>query len=180
MKTLHVVVTFMEDILGTSNANPEIHRQFIASHAPPEETQNEEVECVEKYQTDAQDNFEKALTVFPRTEDGKPAVWDYQWKGFFKDAIGMLKKVPGSKASAMKAYKKEVDGLIVGGPRLIPIEFEGEIGICQRPLRAQTMQGERVALASSECIPAGAKMRFDITLLCDSHEAVVREALEYG
>ena len=47
-----------------------------------------------------------------------------------------------------------IDGLIFIAPRQIPIKFDGEMGICQRPLRAQTAQGERVALASSESIPA--------------------------
>ena len=52
--------------------------------------------------------------------------------------------------------------------------------MCQRPLRAQTMQGERVALASSETIPAGSYVIFEIAMLLDSHEKAVIEALNYG
>ena len=44
----------------------------------------------------------------------------------------------------------------------------------------QTAQGERVALASSESIPAGATMEFTIQLLMDEHEKAVREWLDYG
>lgn len=179
MKTLDVAVEFIEELLGTANADPNIHKRFIADNAGTEEKANEEVESVEKA-TNPDEEFEKSITVFPRDKDGKLCVYDYQWKGLLKDAVGMLRKVKSSEASKMKAYKKEIDGLIFPQPRMIPIEFEGEIGICQRPLRAQTMQGERVALASSECIPAGAKMHFQIMLLCDEHEGVVREALEYG
>ena len=54
------------------------------------------------------------------------------------------------------------------------------MGICQRPLRAQTMQGERVALASSETVPAGSSMTFEIKMLTDGHEKAVKEALDYG
>ena len=52
--------------------------------------------------------------------------------------------------------------------------------ICQRPLRAQTAQGERVALASSETVPEGSTMTFEIKCLLDTHIPAVIEALEYG
>ena len=181
MKTLRVKVTTTEQILGTASANPDIHEEFIASKAPDAPSREEEVAAIGVDAT-----FEKGMTVFPRSEEtGEPIAWDYQWKGFFKDACGMLRKVEKSECSKIKAYKKEIDGLIFVSPRQIPIEFDGEIGICQRPLRAQTAQGERVALASSESIPAGATMTFDIKLLADTddknvHEKAVIEMLEYG
>ena len=39
------------------------------------------------------------------------------------------------------------------------------MGILERPLRAQTAQGERIALARSETIPAGSTMEFEIMVL---------------
>ena len=84
------------------------------------------------------------------------------------------------KSSSIKAFKKEIDKLIFVEPRTIPILFDGEMGECCRPLRAQTMQGERVSLALSEQIPAGATCEFTIVLLCDDHEKAVREWLDYG
>lgn len=67
-------------------------------------------------------------------------------------------------------------------PRKIPLLLpDGEtIGECQRPLRASTAQGERVALAHSETVPAGTKQSFDVLLLRDDLEDLVREWLEYG
>lgn len=124
--------------------------------------------------------FDKSMTVFPRDEEGHPIAWDYQWKGFFKDSCGMLRKIPDTACSKIKAFKKEIDGLVFVSPRKIPIEFDGEIGICQRPLRAQTAQGERVALASSESIPAGATMTFEVKMMLDSHEKAIKEMLDYG
>ena len=174
-KVLTVKVTMFEEILGTASANPEIHEEFIASKAPDAMTREEEVAAV-----GAEEVFEKGMTVFPRSKDGKPIAWDYQWKGFFKDACGALRKVPKSVCGAIKAYKKEIDGLIFPEPRQIPILFDGEMGICQRPLRGQTAQGERIALASSESIPAGATMTFDIRLLNPDHEKAVLEMLDYG
>jgi len=174
MINLKVRVTTTEEMLGTASANPEIHEEFIASKAPDAPSREEEVAAI-----GADEVFEKGMTVFPR-KDGKPIVYDYQWKGFFKDACGSLRRVAGSECSKIKAFKKEIDGLIFPEPRMIPIEFDGEIGICQRPLRGQTAQGERIALASSESIPAGATMIFNIKLLVPAHKKMVLECLDYG
>lgn len=174
-KVLKIRVTTMEEMLGTASANPELHEEFIASKAPDAPSREEEVAAL-----GAEEVFEKGMTVFPRNSEGNPIVWDYQWKGFFKDAAGALRKVPDSECGKIKAYKKEIDGLIFVSPRAIPIQFDGEVGKCQRPLRAQTAQGERVALATSESIPAGAVMEFEVHMLCPTHEKAIREMLDYG
>lgn len=174
MKSIKIRVTTTEEMLGTASANPEIHSEFIASKAPDAASMEQEVEAV-----GAEEVFEKQMTVFPR-HDGKPIMWDYQWKGFFKDSCAALRKVTGSESSKIKAFKKEIDGLIFVNERMIPIQYEGQMGICQRPLRAQTAQGERVALASSESIPAGATMELTITCLADGHMKAVKEWLDYG
>ncbi len=175
MKEIKVKLTFLEEVLGTASADKKIHGTFIASKAPDALSREEEIEAL-----GAEEVIEKSMTVFPRNADGKPIFWDYQIKGFFKDACGMLRKVPNSASSKIKAYKKEIDGLIFVKEREIPIIFDGEIGSCQRPLRAQTAQGERVALANSETVPAGSTIEFTIQLMCDTHEKAVREWLDYG
>lgn len=175
MKEMKVRLTFIEPILGTSPANEEVYRDFIGSKAPDAATVDDEVAALG---VDAV--VEKGKTVFARTEDDQPFLWDYQIKGFFKSACSFLRKVPKTKSSKIKAFKKEIDGLIFPQPRKIPIHFDGEVGECQRPLRAQTMQGERVSLANSEEIPAGATVEFTVRLLLDEHEAAVREWLKYG
>lgn len=175
MKEIKVKLTFMEPILGTSPANDEVYREFIGSKAPDAATVEDEVAAL-----GADAVAEKGMTVFPRMEDGTPFLYDYQIKGFFKDTCGGLRKVKGTESSKIKAYKKEIDKLIFPEPRCIPFQFDGEITECQRPLRAQTMQGERVSLAMSEQIPAGATVEFTVVCLCDDHEKAVREWLDYG
>ena len=172
---MRVRLTFLEEVLGTSPNNPDICREYIAANNPDPTQIEEEVEAIS-----TEEAIEKSMTVFPRTEDGKPFIYDYQIKGFFKDACGMLKRVTGTKSSKIKAYKKEIDGLIFVAERQIPFEFDGEMGECQRPLRASTPQGERVALAHSETIPAGATVEFTIQYMLDSHKAVIEEWLDYG
>ena len=45
MKELKVRLTFLEEILGTASADPEIHETFIASNAPDAPTRKEEIEA---------------------------------------------------------------------------------------------------------------------------------------
>ena len=193
MERLTVKLTFLESILGTSPNTSDIYREFVASKAPDAASREDEIAAV-----GVDEYTEKGITVFPRDAQGRPYIYDYQIKGFFKDACQMLNrltkreeittdsgKVKRQKSAAnesgkLKAYKKEIDGLIFVEPRKIVIDYEGEIGLCQRPLRAQTAQGERVALAISEEIPAGASVTFTVMMLDPDHRAAVLEWLDYG
>lgn len=176
MKTLTVKCIFDEAVLGMSPADPDVYKKFIASKSPDAMTLGEEVSSV-----GADKVFENQTTVFPKF-DNQPFFWDYQIKGFFKDAWGMLRRIPKTECNKVKNYKKIIDGLIFPSPRKIMIHLpEGEsIGIIQRPLRASTAQGERVALASSESVPAGSWIQFDITILDESVYSGVIECLDYG
>lgn len=178
---MDVKLTLTEKMLGTASGNPEIHRDYIAAKGPKPE---EEVDAI------PQQEIEKTMTVFPRTESGQPFVWDYQIKGFLKDACSMLRRVPDSmtakectkKGGALKAYKKVIDGLIFVEPRkIVPVLPEGgRVEEYERPLRGQTAQGERIALAHSETIPAGTTLAVTIRLLNTALEPVVCEWLNYG
>lgn len=168
-------ITFFEPILGTSPANGDIYREYIGSKSPDASTIEDEVEALG---VDAV--AEKGMTVFPRNSEGKPFLYDYQIKGFFKDTCGGLRKVKGSYSEKIKAYKKEIDKLIFPKPREIVFESFEKMGECQRPLRAQTAQGERVSLAISEEIPVGATVTFSVECLTPDLALAVREWLDYG
>ena len=175
MKELKVRITLTEELLGTANSDPHIHEEYIASKAPDAPSREEEVEAL-----GIEGVVDKQKTIFPRNADGEPIVWDYQIKGFFKDTCSALRKVTGTRSSKVKAFKKEIDGLVFPEPRQIKINFEGEVGNCQRPLRASTAQGERIALANSETIPAGATLEFTVVCLADAYYEIVKEWLDYG
>jgi hypothetical protein len=173
MKKLKILVTLNEELLGTCSNNPEIHKEFIASKSPNASTIEDEVAAIGE---DAV--VEKTMTVFPR-HNGTPFLYDYQIKGFFKDACSALARVPDTKSSKLKAYKKIIDGTIFVFPRKIMLIADG-IGNCQRPLRGQTAQGERIALANSETVPAGTMFEMEVHILDEGMEKVVREWLDYG
>lgn len=184
-KILKVKITFLEPVLGTWPSNQNVARDFIASKSPNAATIEDEVAAL-----GADAVADKGMTVFPRNENGEPVLYDYQIKGFFKDSCGMLARVGGktetgkkravNESGKLSAYKKVIDGLIFPQPRMIPIKVNGKIGDFQRPLRAQTAQGERVSLANSEEIPAGSTCEFEILLMDESLENAVLEWLDYG
>src|SRR5579885_583862 len=113
MKQLKVKVTFIEPVLGSLNNNPEIMREFTASKAGDPKKIEEEVQAVAMANTlevaqknalkqndtasgggqiegevdDVEETIEKQTTVFPRNPDGTLFCWDYQWRGFFKEAF---------------------------------------------------------------------------------------------
>jgi hypothetical protein len=177
--TMKIKITLTEEMLGTASANPDIHREYIASKAPDASGIEEEVAAI-----GAAAALQKAITVFPK-ENGKPFLWDYQVKGFLKEAVGIMielspKEIKVGKTKLTKwTHKRIVDNFVFVYPR--KIFFNGEMdAVCTRPLRADTMQGERVSLASSETIKAGATIQCEIELLVPSLDELIRSCLDYG
>ena len=180
MSDIKVRLTFTEKVLGTASNNKELHAEYIASNAPDAKSKAEEIEAL-----GADEYREKNMTVFPRNEKGEPIIWDYQIKGFFKDSCSALQRCKSAeiakKSCKLKAFKKVIDGCIFPFPRQIPIDMHGgQIGNLQRPLRAQTAQGERIALADSETVPEGSTIDLTIRCLDDAYDDVVIEWLNYG
>lgn len=170
----NITLTLTTDILGTVPLNKQIYVDFIASKdgAPPHAVEEADGILLE----------DKGKTGFHRFADGSPYLLDYVLKGYLKEACGMLNRVEGSESKKVKAYKKVIDGLVFIEPRQIPFVLSGEIGELQRPLRAQTAQGERTALAFSESIPAGSTLSFKLITLDDKavSEEWLREMWLYG
>lgn len=175
MKELKVKLTFFEEVLGTASADPEIHAEFIASKAPDAPSREEEIASI-----GVEEAIGKSMTVFPRNKNGQPILYDYQIKGFFKNAAKAMYAIGGD--SKLTSYKTKIDNLIFINERQILLQMpDGQgIGNCQRPLRGQTAQGERIALANSETCPAGTTIEFTIKILLDSLQKNVIEWLDYG
>lgn len=175
MKKYAIELTFREPVLGTVPKDKEIYSTYIKSKAEPEKETGDELETVEEGE-------DKGWTGF-HLMDGKPILYDYVIKGFFKDACGMLRRAEGEKvlSKKLKAYKKVIDGLIFIFPRQIAIDLKGnEISILERPLRAQTAQGERVALAKSEICPVGSSLKIEVMILGGVSKKLLVEWLDYG
>lgn len=175
MKEMRVRLTFLEEILGTASADKEVHATYVASKAKDAPSMEEEIEAI-----GVEAEIEKGMTVFPRNKEGKPILFDYQIKGFFKNAAKAHNYIGGK--SKLTAYKSKIDNLVFVKERMIDLQIPDgmDIGNCQRPLRASTAQGERVALANSESCPAGTVVEFTIMCLADELMKNVIQWLDYG
>lgn len=173
MANYKVKLTFTEPLLGTVPKNKDLYRDYIASKAPDSSNGEREVETVQEME-------EKGWTGF-HCEGGCPILYDYVIKGFFKDACSMLRRVGSTNSAKIAAHKKVIDGLVFVLPRQIQINTNGnELQIIERPLRANTAQGERVALAISDAAPAGSTIEFTVKILGGITKNVLTEWLDYG
>ncbi len=183
---LKVELEFTEPLLGTLSGDPKVATEFILSKNPDNDSKDEQ-ECLPD-----EEALEKSSTIFPRTPAGEPLIWDYQIKGFLKSACeAMITSEKYTKEKLQKVrltwwmHKRTIDKLIFVTPRRILIQLPdgvdpSNLDFLERPLRADTMKGERVCLARSEVVPPGAKVEFVITCLNSKHEKYVREWLDYG
>ena len=165
---------FTDELLGTMPGDREIFKNFVAKKA---ETIDEEAENIP---VDVEGELERGTTVFPRTADGQPFIYDYQIRGFFKEACKFLKKIPDTRSSKEKAYKQKIDGTIFVKDRQNVLDVNGEVGICERSLRASTPQGDRVALSRSESVPEGSSVTFTVQCMIESDLKLVDEWMEYA
>lgn len=175
-----LTIRFTSHLLGTVPKNREIYADFVAEKAVrlgvrSAEEVEEETETVE-------DLAERGWTGFHQDANGL-FLYDYTIKGYFKEACGALRRVSGSRSSKLKAYKTLIDGSLFVSPRRLYLRLPpgGEVEVIERPLRADTMKGPRVALARSDMVPPGTIVRCQLTLLGDVITlAEVREWLDYG
>jgi hypothetical protein len=82
-------------------------------------------------------------------------------------------------------YKKTIDKQIFISPRRILLELPkgcdpNKLQFKQRPLRCETMKGERIALARSEMAPVETKINIEIVCMNKKLEEYVKQWLYYG
>lgn len=172
-ETYHLRLTFEDEILATCGTN----EYFVTAVAKPDEA-----EAINKANDEYEDipEEDRPMTVFPRTEDGEPFIYDYLIKGFIKNAAKAFNAIGGDKK--VSSYKSKIDGGLFIEPRQLVLNLpEGkELGLCARPLRASTMQGERVTIAKSESAPVGTSVEIWIKVMNPDIKKKLFEYLDYG
>ena len=155
-----VILRGISPILGSTPNNKEIYEDHVATKARKAE--------LDRAKADAdliREEGEKGITIFYRDDADNLTMKDYQVKGFLKEAGRVL-----ASQMNLKSAQSKIDNFIFIEPTIIPFTRNGELikaadDINQRPLRAQTAQGPRVALAYSEQVDAPWELHFDILLL---------------
>jgi hypothetical protein len=183
-------ITLTEEMLGTKPINPQIFTDYIAGKIKDATLTKDEIKVAE-----AQEQDEQAGTTIIHMVDvngaATPILWDYMFKGFFKDACKSLRNADETLSSKLTAFATKIDGLIFVNPRYIPIVMPpgAKKGVCERPLRVNGAMGERVCLARSETVPAGSYMDISIRWLSTEWGkgdakvnvgALIEEWLSYG
>lgn len=172
-------MTFIEPMLGTLSGNPQLASEYIISKHP-----NKQALPTDEVQTlrDPEEDIEKETTYFARDENGRCHLWDYQVRGFLKAAHYSIILAEEFTKKDLKAvsltqymYKRTITNCIFVFPRRLIIQGAEPDGILERPMRVETMKGDRVCLGRSERMPAGAFVEFEIDCLnAKYHEWIIR------
>lgn len=202
VSTMKVRINGITPIIGGVPMDKELFTKFVASKANSEKKvkslKNDEL--VESGKTErefadedvnlVQDMLdERSITGFYRDpKTNNLIIRDYQVKGFLKSAAKALKD-----QLKLVSYLSKMDNFVFIVERNIPIMRDGEWikdpdGYIERPLRAETMQGSRVALAKSEMVEEGWYAEFTIKVVENNGTAksvaidldLIKDLLSYG
>lgn len=184
---MKVEIIFTEPLLGTLSGNPEVAEEFIlAKH--PDGISKEELEAM----ANLPEAIEKSSTIFARDNNKNLILWDYQIKGFFKEACGAMIETDTIKQEELKKvrltqylHKRTIDRQVFVKPRKIILQLpkktdKNKLKFLERPLRGQTMRGERISLARSEMAPAKTKIEIEIICMNDKLIDFIKKWLDYG
>ena len=199
-------LTTLDEMLGTK-AIGEAGDEYVIAKAPSDAAMAEEKAAAIRVEEEIKENDPDAIqvgtTVFHRDKDGELILWDYQIKGFLKEAGNVIRQVKiemgedgKKKKSQWTAIKSKIDNFVFVYPREIKLGVKREdLGavmrtgetafkdaLCTRPIRVETMRGPRVAVVSSETVPAGTTFDIEIAVLDGGPVTLqmVKMCLDYG
>jgi hypothetical protein len=134
----------------------------------------------------------RGITVFFRDNVGLPCIGDHMIKGFLKAAAEAISRTMPRKNGTMLHSASYTESIInqhctvseefISFDKDVKKHADGSIAYTQRSLRAMTAQGPRVSLVKSECVPAGATLKFDLMVLENSplNEETLNKLFAYG
>jgi len=181
-KTYKLKITFTGPILGSQPGKDTPASDYIRSEA-----RKRGIENIQDEEDSLPEAMEKGTTGFHRNEKGIPILYNYMIKGALKESAKWQNGLNG-----MKALRSKVESTIYVFPRQLPIKTKYEkgkdgrviLGCLERPLRAETMQGSRVALARSEMIPEGAVIECELKVVkiprADINKKMLKDLLDFA
>lgn len=179
-------LTLLEPMLGTQPRDRALYAAYVAARAAGAAMPAAGVQEVASEVNDVQEIEERGWTGFAQDAEGIH-LWDYQLRGFLKEAARVLDlSLPGKRKSSVALGPSVIDRHVFVTPRRIRIAREGvplhePDETLERPLRAMTAQGPRVSLVRSDVVREGATLDISVSLLGDrvTHELIER-LLDYG
>ena len=175
MQHFRLRVEFTEPVLG-SQPGKNVAEEYLLAKA---RAQNPGLNTDDEAESLTEDEaLEKGTTVFHKHPEGRYLLFNYQQKGFVKEVARIFNGHQG-----VKNMRNKVANLLWVHPRRIYLNLpEGaEVDYLERPLRAETAQGPRVALARSEMLPAGTWFECYLRVYkSDLTEELLRDLLSFG
>ena len=179
--TYRLKLTFTAPLLG-SQPSRELVTEYIAKRHG--------IELDDEERLLLPDLLERETTIFHRQTDGSPLLLNYHVLGFLKEAGKVLNGKAGAgrgvergPASGVRNLRWKVSAYVSVSPRLIPLRLpDGEqLDYFERPLRAETARGPRVAIARSEMAPTGTWIECGLEVISSEiSQDVLLDLLDYG
>lgn len=164
---------FLEPVLG-SQSTRDVMSEFVYKDSLPED----EAVALPR-------DLERGTTVFHKdAESGQIHLLNYMLKGFLKESARIQNGMKGNP----KNFRSKIENCCFVLPRKLYVYTpEGkkatETEFLERPLRAMTAQGPRVALARSEQLPDGCYLYAKLHVLAGSEVndlKLIKGLLAYG
>lgn len=187
---MKIEIEFVEKCLSTKPENLETLGLAVTTKAPDDEKATEEQEAAQAAADEVDEEQPPRYCIFHRKDDGELMLWDYQVKGFIKEAADILRQASsqvnektGKKSSGMwGTARKKVDNFVFVFPRKISLGKHEPDGIYTRTVIGQTPKGQRVSIARSEYVSPGTKFQVEISVLPGAPFStdMLRMCLNYG
>ena len=169
-----VEVELTEPLLGVVPKNPDVYKTWIESkQVKGDEGEPEYTE-------------ERSWTGFHVDKDKGLYIMDYHIKGYFKEVAAIMPETLGLKKKSgdlmsEQMIKHRLDNWLFIEPRRIYLGKQEPDGYIERPLRAETLRGKRIALARSDYVE-GVTLQFTVVILNSSPIKFeqIRTWLAYG
>jgi hypothetical protein len=182
---INVSIKFTEQLLASSPCNPEVYKQFILRQREVEAAKAigkkdpapliTPDKVVEEMET-LTNREESGWSVFHVDNNGL-FMFDYHVRGFMKEAASCIT------GKALTAYRSKIDKWLFVNPRRIYFMrdenyIKAPDGVCERPIRAMTMQGPRISLKRSDMLQEGVVVKFELEILPLGMKELTEEVLE--
>lgn len=171
----NVTFELLEPLLGTIAKDPAVYEAYQRSQQSGEDEQvvvNEDGDEVKEEKKPDTTGW----TTFYTDDEGRPVMFDYQVKGFLKEAGNTLKK-----QVEVANLRHHIDNDVFIYPRRMVLAEKVD-DVLERPLRAMTAQGPRVTVVRSDVINPPRNWTWELKVLKGSKvtHSVLETCCEYG
>jgi hypothetical protein len=193
-RVYRVKIRLTSNILGTVPRTQGVYRAYISQVARQAlvksgklangQAATEEAidHCIAESEQSVREVEERGWTGFHQDDEGVAFLYNYHVRGFLAESARRQNPLVVGNTTYKQAQDK-IKGYVFVLDRYI---YLGRVdGVVERPLRAMTAMGPRIALARSDYIEAGKELTFHVAILGnvfkeEHHVPILRQLLAYG